>query len=94
MAIDQFRAAIASGAFWRADELLVEYRREVEQRWQAATSDQERRAIKAEVDALLEWARRMTLIRRSQIGTKLGRVSSQSAYGAPREIRRVVEING
>ncbi len=79
---DRFRAALASGAYWTAEETLAEYRREIEQRWHAASNDQERGEIKTEVEALLSWARRLTLVRKSHAGAKLIRLGSQRAYGA------------
>jgi hypothetical protein len=92
---DRFRTAIASGAYWTAEELLVEYRREVEQRWQAAQSDTERGEIKHEVDVLLTWARRLTLVRKSQAGAKLMRLTSQRAYsGGVSRPTRVWEMQG
>jgi hypothetical protein len=81
---DRFRSAIASGAYWTAEELLVTYRGEIERRWSAAASDTERSDIKNEVDALLSWARTMTLARRSHTQAKLVRLNSQRAYaGTP-----------
>ena len=92
---DRFRAAIASGSYWTAEELLCAYRREIEGRWHAATSDSERGEIKSEVDTLLGWARTMTLARRSQVQAKLVRLSSQRAYaGLPSRSNSLREIRG
>ncbi len=77
---DRFRAAIASGAFSQADELLEEYRVEVEARWHGAANDAERSAVKTEVEDLLEWARKLTVIRRAHVQSKLVRLNSQQAY--------------
>jgi len=90
---DRFRAAIASGAFWTADELLTAYRAEVEARWNAAT-EEERAAIRDEVNALLGWARRLTLVRRSHAQSKLVRINSQRAYAAAARSSGVWEVQG
>ena len=81
---DRFRAAIASGAYWTAEELLGDYRREVEARWNEDISGDQRDALRQEVESLLTWARRLTIARRAHAHSKLARISSQRAYAGSR----------
>ena len=77
---EQFRSAVSEGAFLEAQELLEEYRREVEASWNAAVSADDRRAISTEVNALLEWARQTTLSARSHAQRKLILLGRENAY--------------
>lgn len=92
-AADRFRAAIAAGAYWTAEELLAEYRREVESRWQGA-SDAGRLELKIEVETLLQWARKLTLVRRAHAQAKLVRLNSQRAYAGPARQSNVWQMQG
>lgn len=79
-AAEAFRSAVSGGAFAEAERLLGAYRREVELSWTAATTVDQRRAIEAEVSALLEWARTTTLSARSHTQRKLILLDRESAY--------------
>jgi len=75
----RIRDAVSAGAFSEAELLLSHYRQEVLVAWQAASSE-ERKAIAAEVTALLEWARVTTLSARAHAQSKLVLLDRQSAY--------------
>ncbi len=79
-AAELFRGAVSAGAFLEAEQLLELYRREVELTWNTATSAIERRAIAAEVETILEWARRATLSARSHTQRKLILLGREGAY--------------
>ena len=77
---DQLHAAIQSGAWSTAQELLAEFRLEVETSWQAAATEQERRAISESVTGFLQWARAMTITSREHAQDRLNRLH---AYAGP-----------
>lgn len=76
-------AAIQSGAWSTAQELLAEFRLEVEASWHAAANEQERRAISDSVTGFLQWARAMTLTSREHAQTRLNRLNRRHAYAGP-----------
>lgn len=77
---DQLHAAIRSGAWSTAQDLLTAFRLEVEASWRAAASEQERRSISQDVTGFLQWARAMTLVSREQNQTRLNHLNRRSAY--------------
>ena len=77
--IIDFRAAIRSGNYAAADQLLSEVRHEVEERWHSADPD-ERRSLAAETFDLLSWARTAVQCGRAQVQRKLTDISRHSAY--------------
>jgi hypothetical protein len=79
-AVDLFRRAVSAGAFLEAEQLLENYRRDVEASWHAATSDDQRIAIAMEVGEVFEWARTTTLAARSHTQRKLILLRRESAY--------------
>ena len=77
---DRLHAAIQSGAWSTAQDLLATFRREVEQSWRAAKTEQERQVIARETTGFLEWARAMTITSRAHAADGLHRLSRRSAY--------------
>ena len=77
----RLHAAIQAGAWSTAQDLLVVFRREVEECWRAAETQQERQTISREVTGFLEWARAMTITSRTQAAENLRSMSRRSAYG-------------
>jgi hypothetical protein len=77
--ITDFRAAIRSGNYAAADQLLNEVQHEVEQRWRSA-GPEERRSLAAETFDLLSWARTAVMCGRAQSQRKLADISRHSAY--------------
>ena len=80
---DHLHAAIQSGAWSTAQELLAAFRAEVEMSWRAAATEQERRAIADNVTGFLEWARAMTIVSREHAQTRLNRLNRRHAYAGP-----------
>jgi hypothetical protein len=80
---DRLRAAVAAGAHREAELLLEAFRRDTEQRWHAAQSDQDRRAIADEVTELLGWARTTAVVARAHTQGKLIQFSQRRAYVTP-----------
>ena len=80
---DQLHAAIQSGAWSTAQELLAAFRLEVETSWQAAATEQERRAISENVTGFLQWARAMTITSREHAQDRLNRLNRRHAYARP-----------
>jgi len=80
---DHLHAAIQAGAWNTAQELLTAFRAEVETSWQAAATEQERRAISHSVTGLLQWARAMTITSREHAQTRLNRLNRRNAYAGP-----------
>jgi hypothetical protein len=76
---ERIRNAVAAGAYWETDRLLVVFRREVEERWRTASAE-EQRVISTEVIHLLRWARHSILASRSHTQSKLARLTGRSAY--------------
>jgi hypothetical protein len=81
--VDLLRAAVAAGAHREAELLLEACRRDTDQRWQAAQSDDERRAIADEVTELLRWARTTVVVARAHTQGKLIQLSQRRAYATP-----------
>jgi hypothetical protein len=77
---DRLHAAIQSGAWSTAQDLLTMFRQEVEESWRAAKTEQERRVISQNVTGFLEWARAMTLTSRAHAADSLNRLSRRHAY--------------
>jgi hypothetical protein len=80
---DRLHAAIETGAWSTAQDLLASFRLEVEASWRAAATEQERRAISHNVTGFLQWARAMTLISREQTHSRLNRLNRGHAYAGP-----------
>jgi hypothetical protein len=77
---DRLHAAIQSGAWSTAQDLLAAFRQEVEAAWRAAKTEQERQAIARETTGFLEWARAMTITSRAHAADSLNRISRRHAY--------------
>ena len=80
---DSLHAAIQSGAWSTAQELLAAFRAEVEASWRAAATEQERRAISENVTSFLQWARAITITSREHTQDRLNRLNRSHAYAAP-----------
>ena len=80
---DSLHAAIQSGAWSTAQELLAAFRLEVETSWRAAATEQERRAISQNVTGFLQWARAMTITSREHTQDRLNRLNRRHAYAGP-----------
>ena len=80
---DRLHAAIQTGAWSTAQELLASFRLEVEASWLAAATEQERRAISQDVTGFLQWARAMTITSRAHTQTHLSRLERRHAYAGP-----------
>jgi hypothetical protein len=80
---DHLHAAIQSGAWSTAQELLTAFRAEVEASWRAAATEQERRAISENVTGFLQWARAMTITSRGHSQDRLNRLNRRHAYVGP-----------
>ena len=79
----RLHAAIQTGAWSTAQELLASFRLEVEASWRAAANEQERRDISENVTSFLQWARAMTLTSRENAKDKLSRLEHRHAYARP-----------
>ena len=80
---DRLHAAIQTGAWSTAQELLASFRLEVEASWRAAATEQERRTISRNVTGFLEWARAMTMTSRAHDRSDLNRLERRHAYAGP-----------
>lgn len=80
---DRLHAAIQTGAWSTAQELLASFRLEVEASWRTAATEQERRDISQNVTGFLQWARAMTLTSREHAHSRLGRLNRRHAYAGP-----------
>jgi hypothetical protein len=80
---DHLHAAIQSGAWSTAQELLATFRLEVEASWRAAATEEERRAISQNVTGFLQWARAMTITSREHTQDRLNRLNRRHAYAGP-----------
>jgi hypothetical protein len=78
--VDLLRRAVSSGAYREAERLLGVYRGEVQARWEAAASAEQRDAVAAEVRDLLGWARTATLAGRAHTQRKLIHLTCKKAY--------------
>lgn len=77
---DRLHAAIQTGAWSTAQELLASFRVEVETSWRAAATEQERRDISENVTGFLQWARAMTVTSREHANDRLNRLNRRHAY--------------
>ncbi len=80
---DRLHAAIQSGSWSTAQDLLAAFRLEVEASWRAATTEQERRALSQNVTGFLQWARAMTITSREHANDRLNRLNRRNAYAGP-----------
>jgi hypothetical protein len=80
---DKLHAAIQSGAWSTAQELLAAFRLDVEASWRAAASEQERRVISQNVTGFLQWARAMTITSRAHAHSRLNHLNRRNAYAGP-----------
>jgi len=80
---DHLHAAIQSGAWSTAQELLATFRLEVEASWRAASTEEERRAISQNVTGFLQWAWAMTITSREHTQDRLNRLNRRHAYAGP-----------
>jgi hypothetical protein len=80
---DHLHAAIQSGAWSTAQELLAAFRVEVEASWRSAATEQERRAISEAVTGFLQWARAMTITSREHANNRLNHLNRRHAYAGP-----------
>ena len=80
---DNLHAALQSGAWSTAQELLAAFRLEVETSWRDAATEQERRAISQSVTGFLQWARAITITRRAHAHDQLSRLNRRHAYAQP-----------
>ena len=80
---DRLHAAIQTGAWSTAQELLGSFRVEVEASWRAAATEQERRDISQNVTGFLQWARAMTLTSRERAHDRLNHLNRRHAYAGP-----------
>jgi hypothetical protein len=80
---DNLHAAIQSGAWSTAQELLASFRLEVEASWRAAATEQERRVISQNVTGFLQWARAMTITSRAHAHSRLNHLNRRNAYAGP-----------
>ena len=80
---DQLHAAIQSGSWSTAQDLLAAFRVEVEASWRAAATELERQAISENVTSFLQWARAMTITSREHAQTRLNRLNRRHAYAGP-----------
>jgi hypothetical protein len=80
---DRLQAAIQTGAWSTAQDLLASFRLEVEASWRAAATEQERRAISHNVTGFLQWARAMTITSREHAHSRLNRLNRRNAYAGP-----------
>jgi hypothetical protein len=80
---DNLHAAIQSGAWSTAQDLLTAFRLEVETSWRAASTEEERHAISQNVTGFLQWARAMTITSREHAQDRLNRLSRRHAYAGP-----------
>jgi len=79
----RLHAAIQTGAWSTAQELLAAFRVEVETAWRSAATEGERRNISEDVTSFLQWARAMTLTNRQHLHAKLNQVERGNAYAQP-----------
>jgi hypothetical protein len=80
---DRLHAAIQTGAWSTAQELLASFRLEVEAAWRAAATEEERRVISQNVTGFLQWARAMTITSREHAHSRLNRLNRRHAYAGP-----------
>ncbi len=82
----RLHAAIQTGAWSTAQDLLTSFRLEVEAAWRTAATEQERRTISEDVTSFLQWARAMTLTSRQSLQNKLSHTEHRRAYSQPQPL--------
>jgi hypothetical protein len=80
--VESLRNAVSSGAYQEAERLLGVYRGEMQARWEAAGTPEERSDVMEEVRDLLGWARTATLAGRAHTQRKLILLTCKKAYNA------------
>jgi hypothetical protein len=80
--VELLRRAVSSGDYPGAEGLLGDFRCEMQAKWDAAASADERAAVVAEVGELLDWARTATLAARAHTQRKLIHLTCRKAYTA------------
>lgn len=96
-AAERLRQAVTEGAYGRAADLLVEYRRHLEEAAHGLSSGgPDSAALAREARELLEWARHMVLASRAAAVTRLKRLPRPvRAYrSAPARPRHTWELTG
>lgn len=91
---ERVRAAISQGSYRQADDLLADYRLEVEAAYRAARTAEERTQVATEVTAFLRWCRESVLASRAHTQARLIHLTRQSAYSEPTFSRDVFSMNG
>ena len=91
---DRLHAAIQTGAWSTAQDLLADFRLEVEASWRAAATEQERRAISQNVTGFLQWARAMTIVSRQHTHSRLNRLNRSQAYAGPAQSNPYRGVDG
>jgi len=89
---ERLRLAISAGSYAEIDQILVEYRGEVESCWKASTPEQ-RRLIAKEVMRVLGWARRTILASRGHAQHRHAQSVRQSAYASAAVLRSAVNLD-
>jgi hypothetical protein len=74
------RSAVQAGDYREIERILEVYRGDVEARWHASASAEERTAISDEVMGLLGWARQTILAARAHSQRKLIHLTRQAVY--------------
>ena len=90
---ERLRSAVAARDYGRVQEILTDYRVEVESNWETASNEQ-RRAIAREATNLLEWTRDTILATRSHAQQRHVESMRQSAYSKTPMRRSALELNG
>ena len=91
---DRLHAAIQTGAWSTAQDLLASFRLEVEASWRSAASEQERRVISENVSGFLQWARAMTITSREHASTRLNGLKRRHSYAGPQSANPYHGIEG
>jgi hypothetical protein len=89
---ERLRLAVAAGSYGEVEQLLTQYRGEVEACWRAS-SEEQRQLIAREVMSLLEWTRHTILAGRSHGQHKHAQLMRQGAYAKAKIRRSTVELN-
>jgi hypothetical protein len=90
----ELRRAVSRGDWGRAEEALGALRQEVEALWSAASTNDERRALREETFQILEWARRTAFTDRAHARDSLLRLERQDAYQGRTMPRDAVQLDG
>src|ERR1700681_3508311 len=93
-ASERLRRAVAAGNFEAVEQLLTEYRAEVEADWRMAT-DEQRRVIARDATSLLAWIRHSLLAPRSHAQLRHMQSGRESAYTeSTPQARSLVSLRG